>query len=54
MVNWVLLSKFHPRGQKGLICTRDSSDGGKYPRYAPVMNNMKDDGGKRSDFTPVV
>ena len=51
-VNRVLLSKFHPRGQKGLICTRDSSDGGKYPRYAPVMNNMKDDGGKRSDFAP--
>ena len=32
-----------PRGQKGRMCTRESNDGGKNPRTAPVKFNVKDD-----------
>lgn len=59
-------SWFNPRGQKGLICTRDnitmarrgqngwictreSNDVGKTPRFAHVRNNVKDDGGKKTE-----
>ena len=38
------------RGQKTCICTRGFSDGGKSPRFAPVMINLKDDGGKNAGF----
>mgnify|MGYP004501170603 CR=1 FL=1 len=38
------------RGQKSRIRTRESNDGGKSPRFAPVMINLKDDGGKNAGF----
>ena len=38
------------REQKTRICTRGFSDGGKNPRFAPVMINLKDDGGKNAGF----
>ncbi len=41
------------RGQKGWICTRESNDGGKTPRFAPVRKNVKDDGGKKARFAHV-
>ena len=31
------------RGQKGRMCTRESNDGGKNPRTAPVKFNVKGD-----------
>lgn len=37
------------RGQKGWICTRESNDVGKTPRFAHVRNNVKDDGGKKEE-----
>lgn len=37
------------RGQNGWICTRESNDGGKTPRFAHVRNNVKDDGGKKAE-----
>ncbi len=37
------------RGQNGWICTRESNDVGKTPRFAPVRNNVKDDGGKKAE-----
>ena len=36
------------REQKTRICTRGFSDGGKSPRFAPVMINLKDDGDKNA------
>lgn len=42
-------SWFNPRGQNGWICTRESNDGGKTPRFALVRNNVKDDGGKKEE-----
>ena len=38
------------REQKSRIRTRESNDGGKSPRFAPVMINLKDDGGKNAGF----
>ena len=41
------------RGQNGWFCTREFSDGGRNPRFAPVKSNVKGDGGKRGDSAHV-
>ena len=35
-------------GQNGRISTRESNDGDRNPRFAPVKFNVKGDGGKRA------
>lgn len=40
-------------GQNGRISTRESNDGGRNPRSAPVKFNVKGDVDEKAGFAPV-